>query len=429
MGDWMIETFGEGGARAAQFIFALIFVLVLIAAGAYLLRRFAAARFGSPTGRSRQPRLAIMDAAPIDTRRRLVLIRRDNIEHLLLIGGPSDVVVEQNIMRGLPATVPQPRVASGRRHGADADETAEDFAAEAPAPAPVPAPRHAPEPAPAAPRATVEHVPHRPAPKAAEPQVRPQAHPPLPATDFELDLGDEPAQSGGLRADAAHRLDDALRQHADLGAPAMATPRPAPAPAAPVAAAPRPQPPQPPAQRPQMPPPVRPQAAAAHPAPHAQPAPHAAPAREPMARPMAQSPAPHQPAREPLSGEARPAASRFLRPAERPVGGPSAANGGPGISRSSLLGASRATPTLNPPAPAAAEPAARLPSRQRRKSALSSRRLPSSPPTEASAPEIPELQIDMPEMHAAEPVAEAPEAPIETDVADAAPDAVPERLR
>ncbi|HOV05172.1 MAG TPA: flagellar biosynthetic protein FliO, partial [Kaistiaceae bacterium] len=109
MGDWMIETFGEGGARAAQFIFALIFVLLLIAIGAFLLRRFAAVRFGATSGRSRQPRLAIMDAAPIDTRRRLVLIRRDNIEHLLLIGGPSDVVVEQNIVRGYPATMPQPR--------------------------------------------------------------------------------------------------------------------------------------------------------------------------------------------------------------------------------------------------------------------------------------------------------------------------------
>src|SRR5262249_49192395 len=41
--------------------------------------------------------------ATIDSRRRLVLIRRDNVEHLLIIGGPSDVVVEQNIVRAANA--------------------------------------------------------------------------------------------------------------------------------------------------------------------------------------------------------------------------------------------------------------------------------------------------------------------------------------
>ncbi len=39
-----------------------------------------------------------MDAAAVDGRRKLVLIRRDDVEHLLLIGGPTDVVVEQNIV-------------------------------------------------------------------------------------------------------------------------------------------------------------------------------------------------------------------------------------------------------------------------------------------------------------------------------------------
>src|SRR5664279_5714347 len=50
--------------------------------------------------RGRQPRLAVIDAATVDGRRRLVLIRRDNVEHLLMIGGPTDVVVEPNIVRG-----------------------------------------------------------------------------------------------------------------------------------------------------------------------------------------------------------------------------------------------------------------------------------------------------------------------------------------
>ena len=49
------------------------------------------------------PRLAVIDAATVDGRRRLVLIRRDNIEHLLMIGGPTDLVVEPNIVRAVSA--------------------------------------------------------------------------------------------------------------------------------------------------------------------------------------------------------------------------------------------------------------------------------------------------------------------------------------
>ena len=49
------------------------------------------------------PRLAVIDAAAVDGRRRLVLVRRDNVEHLLMIGGPSDIVVEPNIVRAQPA--------------------------------------------------------------------------------------------------------------------------------------------------------------------------------------------------------------------------------------------------------------------------------------------------------------------------------------
>jgi hypothetical protein len=39
-----------------------------------------------------------------DGRRKLVIIRRDNVEHLLMIGGPTDVVVEQNIVRAAGAS-------------------------------------------------------------------------------------------------------------------------------------------------------------------------------------------------------------------------------------------------------------------------------------------------------------------------------------
>jgi flagellar biogenesis protein FliO len=84
---------------AVKFIVAFAVVLGLIALTTWLVRRFGAARLGAGAMRGRQPRLAVIDAAAVDGRRRLVLIRRDNVEHLLIIGGPTDVVVEQNIVR------------------------------------------------------------------------------------------------------------------------------------------------------------------------------------------------------------------------------------------------------------------------------------------------------------------------------------------
>jgi hypothetical protein len=50
-------------------------------------------------GRNRRARLAVMDATAVDDKRRLVLVRRDDVEHLILIGGPTDVVVETHIVR------------------------------------------------------------------------------------------------------------------------------------------------------------------------------------------------------------------------------------------------------------------------------------------------------------------------------------------
>src|SRR5579885_1008100 len=94
----MDALFGTSMPLAARFFIAFLVVLVLIALTAWLVRRFGANRLGNST-RGRQPRLAVIDAANVDGRRRLVLIRRDNTEHLLMIGGPTDVVIEPNIVR------------------------------------------------------------------------------------------------------------------------------------------------------------------------------------------------------------------------------------------------------------------------------------------------------------------------------------------
>ena len=112
----MFETlFGEG-QYGLKFVVAFIVVLALIALTAWLVRRFGAERLGTGTTRGRQPRLAVIDAASVDGRRRLVLIRRDNVEHLMMIGGPTDVVVEANIVR---AAAPGARAAGPARTGRD----------------------------------------------------------------------------------------------------------------------------------------------------------------------------------------------------------------------------------------------------------------------------------------------------------------------
>src|ERR1043165_2490130 len=95
------------GTNPLTFIVAFIVVLALIGLAAWLVRPFARARLGANPQRGRMPRLAVIDAAAVDGRRRLVLVRRDNVEHLLMIGGPSDFVVEQNIVRGVPVNPPR----------------------------------------------------------------------------------------------------------------------------------------------------------------------------------------------------------------------------------------------------------------------------------------------------------------------------------
>lgn len=42
-------------------------------------------------------RLDVVEHQSIDGRRRLVLVRRDNVEHLIMTGGPVDVVIETGI--------------------------------------------------------------------------------------------------------------------------------------------------------------------------------------------------------------------------------------------------------------------------------------------------------------------------------------------
>lgn len=97
---------------AALGIAALIILAVILAK---LLRGSVRGRKGS--------RLGISEYYEIDKSRRLVLVRRDDIEHLVLIGGGQDVVIEGKIgsplvsdqSQQIPRQAPRPPVFGSRR--------------------------------------------------------------------------------------------------------------------------------------------------------------------------------------------------------------------------------------------------------------------------------------------------------------------------
>ena len=76
---------------------ALALVIVLVLGTGMLLRRYAGGHVATGT-RGRGPaRLAVVESRMLDGRHRLVLIRRDAVEHLILLGPQTPVVVETGI--------------------------------------------------------------------------------------------------------------------------------------------------------------------------------------------------------------------------------------------------------------------------------------------------------------------------------------------
>jgi len=79
------------------FLFALL--MLAIAAGVWVVKGYlngqspASAIFGPRPER----RLGVIEQASVDGRRRLILIKRDDVEHLIMTGGPVDVVIETGI--------------------------------------------------------------------------------------------------------------------------------------------------------------------------------------------------------------------------------------------------------------------------------------------------------------------------------------------
>lgn len=301
--------FGFELSSGLRWVIAFAVVLLLVALLGFFLRRMSGGRLkfkGQGGGRTRQPRLGVVDVHDLDRQRQLILVRRDNVEHLVMIGGASDVVIETNIMRSgaRVASVAASELAGERPLALEplpAPELPRPEAAEEPRRAPAP-----PVPAPAVP---VDPVPPPPRVQPAAPAPRPAAQPtppsprPAPAAPASAaavtaaltrDVAPAPSASAGELGDMARQLEEALKRPFSAVRPAPAGSRPEPA--APV-------PPASPAEKPAPPP---------------QPVPPAAPAAE--AKPQPAAPAS---ARPPLDMEAELEMALGLKPATaRPVEAP-----------------------------------------------------------------------------------------------------------
>lgn len=125
--QFMTALFGGNGNSVLNAIFALGIVLGLIVLGLWLLKLFTNA--SASIGQIRK-RLMVVESASLDGKRKVVIVRRDNVEHLILTGGPQDVVIEsgiaapeQNAPLRRPRS-PQPEPAAAAAQPAPADITA-----------------------------------------------------------------------------------------------------------------------------------------------------------------------------------------------------------------------------------------------------------------------------------------------------------------
>lgn len=93
-----------------RFFLALAFVLVLIAGLAALLRRSGfGERLAATPSSAGVRRLSLIEVRPLDAKHKLVLLRRDDREHLVLLGATSDLLIESDIA----APPAQPAQAAG----------------------------------------------------------------------------------------------------------------------------------------------------------------------------------------------------------------------------------------------------------------------------------------------------------------------------
>lgn len=141
--QFMTALFGGSGNAMLNSAFALGIVLVLIVLGLWALKLLTNA-----TGKiaATRHRLVVVDKAQVDSKRQVVIIRRDDVEHVIMTGGPTDLVIESGVAVPAPApTAPRraPAPAAAARPAAAESATPPDQVVPPPAAAEHPVPREA----------------------------------------------------------------------------------------------------------------------------------------------------------------------------------------------------------------------------------------------------------------------------------------------
>ena len=77
-----------------KFLAALVFVLALMGGLALLMRKFGS---NHPITAPHKRRLRVIEVLPLDAKRKAVLLRRDNREHLVVLGVNSETLIESDI--------------------------------------------------------------------------------------------------------------------------------------------------------------------------------------------------------------------------------------------------------------------------------------------------------------------------------------------
>jgi len=88
-------------------LFLIVVLAALVIGGAWYMRTQGTSSVPSILFRPKpEKRLAFVEQMAVDNRRKMVLVRRDGVEHLIMIGGPVDVVIETGIAASQAARPP-----------------------------------------------------------------------------------------------------------------------------------------------------------------------------------------------------------------------------------------------------------------------------------------------------------------------------------
>lgn len=99
--QFLTSLFGGSENTVLNAVFALGIVLVLIVLGLWVMKGFLSASNTLARGRSR--RLTVVESVQIDAKHKVTIIRRDNVEHVVMTGGAQDVIIESGIPVEKPA--------------------------------------------------------------------------------------------------------------------------------------------------------------------------------------------------------------------------------------------------------------------------------------------------------------------------------------